>query len=202
MLDSAAKEAGATVNNDTELMEVDISNSHKRQRKMTKSFKGKESLFNKPMELPQRFKKINRIPDYQKNPHKWTKYSLADISQDDMSNESNTAAAMSFLRDVKRKKIKLDAKSEMCSEAAKDKPFKSNLHEFSLPSKMEVNKIKEVDIEHEEDSNKPVFKGSKLIMAEYVVGKVKKPEKTVKKKTPGEKSKEVFLNHIHEYEDE
>ena len=39
----------------------------------------------------------NVRPDYAKNPHKWQKYSLADVKEGQMSANANYAAAMSFL---------------------------------------------------------------------------------------------------------
>ena len=39
----------------------------------------------------------NVRPDYAKNPHKWQKYTLADVKEGQMSANANYAAAMSFL---------------------------------------------------------------------------------------------------------
>ena len=40
-----------------------------------------------------------RVPDYKKNPDKWTKYSLEDV--DTMTNRQNTSAALQFLKTLK-----------------------------------------------------------------------------------------------------
>ena len=40
-----------------------------------------------------------RVPDYKKNPGKWTKYSLEDV--DTMTNRQNTSAALQFLKTLK-----------------------------------------------------------------------------------------------------
>ena len=34
------------------------------------------------------------------NSHKWEKYSLDDVSNDDMTKENNTRAALSFLKEL------------------------------------------------------------------------------------------------------
>ncbi len=39
------------------------------------------------------------VPDYKKNPDKWTEYSLADV--DNVTDRSNTAAAFQFLKTIK-----------------------------------------------------------------------------------------------------
>ncbi len=39
------------------------------------------------------------VPDFKKNPDKWTKYSLADV--DNVTDRSNTAAAFQFLKTIK-----------------------------------------------------------------------------------------------------
>ncbi|KAK6645584.1 hypothetical protein RUM43_001864 [Polyplax serrata] len=198
VLDSAEKEKTQSANSSIECMDVDVNKPSKVRRKLTKQFKGKDSLFNKPVELPPRFRRRSRVPDYQRNPHKWTKYSLGDVTQDDMSNASNTAAALSFLKEVKRQKSNKevnDEKKETVSESASD----AHLHTFNRPNR----KSKESHIiEEVQPSPGSYFRNSKYIMSEYVVGQEKKPTKVKKKNVGSEKGKEIFLNHIHEYEDE
>lgn len=38
------------------------------------------------------------MPDFKKNPHKWTKYSLEDVQE--MTDESNRKAAFDFLKQL------------------------------------------------------------------------------------------------------
>ena len=78
------------------------------QRSFTKPYRGKESIFKTP-EIP-----LSRLKT--KNHHgkprgKWTKYSLCDVSADEMSDSSNARAAFSFLRELEDRKRAL-AKDE------------------------------------------------------------------------------------------
>ncbi|EEB18555.1 conserved hypothetical protein [Pediculus humanus corporis] len=206
ILDSAEKEKKSCDNSCNDSMDIDVNkSSSRRQRKITKQFRGQESLFNKPLSLPPRFKKRNKVPDFQRNPHKWTKYSLGDVTQNEMSNETNTAAAMSFLRDIEIQKLKTRVKMEVDdSNDCKSKPVCTNGHLFNLPTiKREIKKDCEPTLENSSETPKSVFKGTKFVMAEYVVGQNKKQCKKINKKNDNvEKGKEIFLNHIHEYEDE
>lgn len=43
-------------------------------------------------------------PDPRRNPRNWTKYSLADVTTDQLSDRSNTSAALDFLKELRRGK--------------------------------------------------------------------------------------------------
>ncbi|RZF44535.1 hypothetical protein LSTR_LSTR002308 [Laodelphax striatellus] len=177
-------------------MEIDIqpdSSSRKRKRAETKHLKGQESIFKKP-DLPSPVRHNHNIPDFRRNPHKWTKYSLNDVSEEDMSDKSNTAAAMAFLREVEsRKNVEMEEKSE-------DKIV------FKRPSKNRNSASKNVletpsSIVTEDATTH--FRGSKLVMPEYVVGK--KPTKKNKgnsKAKPENSHSQIQLNHLLDEEDE
>lgn len=199
ILDCAEKEKNSSANSSNEQMEVEVNKSQKRQRRITKQFRGKESLFNEPVDLPLRFRKRNKIPDFQRNPHKWIKYSLGDITQADMSNETNTAAAMLFLRDIESRKS--ESKIKLENDDNDSKMYLSHLHQFHLPGKSQLGNVNN-SLEEIPNTTKSFFKNTKFVMAEYVVGRDKRPVKKIKKEISGERGKEVFLNHIHEYEDE
>lgn len=60
------------------------------------------------------------MPDFKKNPHKWTKYSLEDVQE--MTDESNRKAAFDFLKQLADRRQNEEEKLE------------------ELPSKIEFNK--------------------------------------------------------------
>ncbi|XP_067004772.2 U5 small nuclear ribonucleoprotein TSSC4 [Anabrus simplex] len=160
----------------------------KRLRAETKQFRGKESIFKRPEAPPPRFN-VRNIPDYRRNPQKWTKYSLGDVSQEDMSEKSNTAAALSFLRELEARK----------SVEPMEEDHKS--HIIFKPTK----KVAVEDGISSSDAAKSSFRSTKLIMPEYVVGQEKKKAKKNVKKLPSENdksSKSIKLSHLEEEEED
>ncbi|XP_075224127.1 uncharacterized protein LOC142325985 [Lycorma delicatula] len=175
-----------------------ISLSHKGKHVETKHFKGKESIFKRPeIPPPNRFRQT--IPDFQRNPHKWKKYTLCDVSQDDMSEKSNTAAAMAFLNEIRLRK---EREFEEPMETDKKITFKQ-------PSRPKVTtgacvvQISNEDSPGEDGTS--YFRGSKLVMPEYVVGKEDKKKQAKQNKVKKDESavnKEIKLNHLTEFDDE
>ncbi|CAH1112163.1 unnamed protein product [Psylliodes chrysocephalus] len=154
------------------------------QRSMTKRLRGKESIFKKPQNpVPKNY--INRIPDFKKHPHKWTRYTLDDV--EDVSDKSNTKAALSFLQELNERKLVDNSFEEDKVDLSKKIVFKKqNKFEETRPTVLE-------DPEKVEAG----FRSSKVIMPEYVVGqKVKK----AKQKKSVNLGKELKLDHL--YEDE
>lgn len=151
---------------------------------------------------------------FQKNPHKWKKYSLDDA---DISDRTNTSAAFAFLAEIEKRK---DVEEERASDNAMDTDdsasgkivFKkqSNTSKYRKPSFNQSavlrNEIDESDADAEE---RAVLKGSKVVMPEYVIGQ-KKPKisrtKTTTdstaqpKKTDGNNKPQ--LKHLFEEDDE
>ncbi|XP_054286955.1 protein TSSC4-like [Macrosteles quadrilineatus] len=155
----------------------------KRQKSETRPFRGQESIFKRPeAPAPSRFQK--NLPDFLRRPDKWTKYTLSDVSQDDMSDQSNTAAAMSFLRELRAKKESQDM--DVDSE------------KLSKPTFKKTQRKREVS---EDKSSSQIFRSSKVVMPEYVVGE-KKPSSSKKQKAKPEKGKEIKLDHLDEEEDD
>lgn len=160
----------------------------KRQKHDTRQFRGKESIFKRP-EAPPPARFLRNVPDYRRNPQKWTKYTLSDVSQDDMSDQSNTAAAMSFLRELKAKK-----KSE---QMAMDTEVKAIT--FKKPSSFIPNSVPTDDQDNKDKYETPSFRSSKLIMPEYVIGGKKTPKRitsTSKPSNPKPSLKEIKLDHL------
>lgn len=188
---------------------------HGQKRKSeTKRFRGKESIFKRP-EGPAPRASNRNVPDYHKNPHKWTKYSLDDVSNDDMTEQSNTWAALSFLKELKtRRSIEISEE-----EMDVDDPNSSDKNQSKIVFKSRKNKTTsdiqfkkpENEIENTDDNNaivingedKPTFKSSKVIMPEYIVGQ--KQKKKSKKEKPAKKfdqSKQLKLDHLEEADEE
>jgi len=118
-----------------------------------------------------------------------------------MTDRSNTAAALDFLKTIKERKDKevMDT-SEDESTPLDAKPV------FKRPKKKSGVERKEENTE-----DKPSFVGAKTVMPEYVVGAAAKPaKKKGNKKTAvntsnsggGGKSKALKLSHLDEEEEE
>lgn len=119
------------------------------QRSFTKPYRGKESIFKTPETPLSRLKAKN----YHGKPRgKWTKYSLCDVSADDMSDTSNTRAAFSFLRELEDRK-RAAAKEEFPADykpvfakpqTKKEEKSASSKKEYNFgekPQKIQKNKI-------------------------------------------------------------
>lgn len=185
----------------------------RRQKRETKRFRGKESIFKRP-EGPAPRASFRNIPDYHRNPHKWVKYTLDDVSNEDMTERSNTQAAMSFLRELKarRKKEEIDEYGEEMdvdpcgSDTRTETRFKSKKRASSSQITFKKPQIKEIadDIAVvAETDEKPVFRSSKIILPEYVIGQ--KPKRTCKQNRPVvkvDRSKELRLDHLQEPDEE
>ncbi|KAL6267882.1 hypothetical protein P5V15_000953 [Pogonomyrmex californicus] len=184
----------------------------RRQKRETKRFRGRESIFKRP-EGPAPRASFRNIPDYHRNPHKWVKYSLDDVSSEDMTERSNTQAAMSFLRELKarRKKEEIDE----CGEKIDVEPssshdftetrFKSKKHKSSSSQivfrKPQTEAVEDIAIIEPDD--KPVFRSSKIVLPEYVIGQ--KPKRICKQNRPVikvDRSKELKLDHLQEPDEE
>lgn len=152
--------------------------SRKRSRSEMKQYRGKESIFKRPDAPPPRFKNKN-IPDYHKNPHKWIKYSLGDVSQEDMSDRSNTAAALSFLKEMQERKG--HEEMEVDDSAPNQITFKQPVNKSGVVLQHGTSLCISSGMTGGENATdedaKPCFRSSKLIMPEYVVGMTKKKDK-------------------------
>ncbi|XP_056641377.1 protein TSSC4 [Diorhabda sublineata] len=171
--------------NDTQMeVDTDVDDTHKSnpklQRAITKRLRGKESIFKRPQNpVPKNY--IKKMPDFKKNPHKWTKYTLDDVADEDMSDKSNTKTALSFLEELKERKdsdpLSVNAKADLTQKVV----FKKHISKVS-------------NSQSDDDSNvKASFRSSKVIMPEYVIGQKVKKEKKRKNVVKG---KELKLDHL------
>ncbi|XP_066250202.1 U5 small nuclear ribonucleoprotein TSSC4 [Euwallacea similis] len=168
----------------------EIVTKRKDHRSETKHFRGKESIFKKPQNpAPKNY--ILRLPDFKKNPHKWTKYSLKDVQE--MTDESNTKSAMDFLKQLANRR-KLE-EGTCIEEKLEELPSKIVFNKHVKETKNQESITEQTEDHHE----KPSYSNGKLVMPEYVIGQVKKNKK-VKRDKP-EKGLELKLGHL-EYEDE
>ncbi|XP_065222963.1 uncharacterized protein LOC135847391 [Planococcus citri] len=120
------------------------------QKSFTKPYRGKESIFKTPETPLSRLKTKNH---HGKPRGKWTKYSLHDVSADDMSDTSNTRAAFSFLRELEDRKrsaakeeLPADFKPVFAKPQTKETEEKScvRMKEFNFgekPQKIQKKKV-------------------------------------------------------------
>ncbi|XP_026465622.1 protein TSSC4-like [Ctenocephalides felis] len=146
----------------------------------TKKFRGKESIFKRPeAPKPKRLHPNNR-PDFLKNPHKWTKYSLENISSTDMSESSNASAAFTFLKELE------------------DRRDQNNMKNISRDVGPKYNSSVKVKLDTmDNDSDTKSFKNMKVVMPEYVVGQSIKKKTVLQKQTHTKSNKkELKLSHL------
>ncbi|XP_018567300.1 protein TSSC4 [Anoplophora glabripennis] len=186
VLENSRKNTG---NHNSVETEEQVDPNRRNQRSITKHFRGKESIFKKPQNVaPKNY--INRIPDFKKNPHKWTRYSLDDVREEDISDKGNTKAALSFLKELEeRKSQEMDCDQEQVDQPVKKIIFKKHTSTVIGPKDDE-----------NPDTCKPSFRSSKVVMPEYVVGQKMKKEKKNKSLKAG-KGKELKLDHLFESEE-
>ncbi|XP_044737655.1 protein TSSC4 [Chrysoperla carnea] len=159
------------------------------KKKYTKSFRGKESIFKRPEAPINRCLLPRKVPDFKINPQKWKKYTLDDVTPEDLSNRQNTASALTFLRELEeRKKIET-----IEDDITDDTEFKPTFKTSAIISDTKTTAA---------DEDKPLFKSSVLVMPEYTVGQRKKPSKKHKSKTNKEDRKELKLDHLLEYDED
>ncbi|XP_021352952.1 protein TSSC4-like [Mizuhopecten yessoensis] len=93
--------------------------SDNKSRKIDSDFKSP------PPRFPNRHQK--KVPDFKLNPSNWKKYTLEDVSSDDMSQAANTKAAFDFLEERRKlreaaegmeEEVKADVEGGACSQGA------------------------------------------------------------------------------------
>ncbi|XP_055608283.1 protein TSSC4 [Uranotaenia lowii] len=196
---------------------------HGHQSSSIKKFRGRESIFKRPAAPIGKCLPSSRVPDFKKNPHKWTKYSLEDV---DISDRSNTAAAFSFLRQIEsqRRDSGIEhSEDDDVSNIDEDHEHRSqpkaqneesgtqfrNRIKFNRSQKLKTQ-LEEEDRPPPETSSKAVVKGCRVLMPEYVVGQkpFKKSRNVVSKPTSStsgskrDRTKELKLDHLMDDDDD
>lgn len=145
--------------------------------------RGRESIFKRPEVVPKRRLSRFRTPNFQRYPHKWTKYSLDDVTDEHMSETSNRRAALTFLKELESRNVP-DATSAM----------------DTLPDKITFQKTK-LTSDSNDDVPTQTFKNSKVMMPEYVVGQKIKKQRKNKERSKISISKELKLTHLLDEDD-
>lgn len=190
VLDQAKKDLESKIKNTVapnvqEILRNDRAERGRSRRSLTRQYRGKDSLFAKPEIPPWRILVKNKVPDYILHPHRWTKYSLADVN--DMNDKSNAAAALAFLKEMEFRKF-LDDEGDQISNEEKERILFKRIHSIEPAEFPEV---------------KPSFKNFKLVMPQYEFGKKIQKKKTVPMGKPDDttsKCQQIKLGHLMEDE--
>ncbi|CAH4007063.1 uncharacterized protein LOC123711923 isoform X2 [Pieris brassicae] len=176
------------VTRNEEYGEIDKHQYRKLKREM-KQFRGKESIYKRTESSLKDCLQRGRIPDYMKNPQKWSYYSLSDVTPDQMSDSTNAATALAFIQEMEQRKESFSTITDETGAV-----FKKPTFQISKTIKPKV-----------EEDTKIVFKSNKIIMPEYVVGvskAVKSPKKLRIKKSELTNTVELKLNHLYDDDNE
>lgn len=197
VLDQAEKDLGSKIAKTVAADARDIALGHSADtrtgggRLLTKRFRGKDSLFVKPEIPPWRIIEKHRAPDFKLHPHKWTRYSLADVG--DMNDKSNAAAAFAFLDEMHARK--------KCGGGGDD----GDDDDRSGGDRKKIVFQRTVTA-RETNETKPTFRCGKLVMPEYEFGKkAQKPRRADDRKTADDRTaatKEIKLGHLMEEDDD
>lgn len=166
--------------------------TYRRIKKEMKQFRGKESIFKRNEANIRECLRARSVPNHAKNPEKWVYYSLADVTPDQMSESTNRATALALMQKLQEEKSA--ANTDMECNDQDSFIFKKPIFQVSAIIKKPPSEIEKV-----------IFKSSKVIMPEYVVGVSKKKEKKnsilkCDQKDNIDKKMNLKLNHL--YEDE
>lgn len=156
------------------------------------------------------------MPGFKRHPDKWIKYSLTDVSSFEMSDESNSQVALSFLKQLKKEKSKgeneklpvADVNAKIIFQKPANRPPKS------IKKKDDVNETtcygnsnttSDTISDTMETCNNSSVSG-KLLMPECVVGLPSSTKCNKRRKDDGSCSHHpghlVSLDHLNEYEGE
>jgi Tumour suppressing sub-chromosomal transferable candidate 4 len=69
------------------------------------------------------------MADHRRNPQSWTKYSLADVTTDQLSDRSNTSAALDFLKQLRRRNAAAAAEARKHSSEAMEVEWEEEVEE-------------------------------------------------------------------------
>ncbi|XP_049874341.1 uncharacterized protein LOC126372559 [Pectinophora gossypiella] len=169
--------------------------TYKKLKREMRQFRGRESIYKRQEANIKECVRAKTIPDFIKNPKKWVYYSLSDVTPDQMSDATNTATALAFIKEMENRESSMEMETEFDDTGV-----------FKKPTFQASKTIKKIEPKPDE---KAVFKGNKIIMPEYVVGMTKKKERktrTTKKETEGssDETKKVSLklNHLFDEDEE
>lgn len=109
------------------------------------------------------------------NPHKWKKYSLSDA---DTSDRTNTSAAFAFLKEIEKRKDLMDEldDDEMDGKITFKRKGTNKAPRFQRSTPLR-NAVESQPDDDDDIDAKPILKGSKVVMPEYVIGQKSKDRK-------------------------
>ncbi|XP_037933648.1 uncharacterized protein LOC119668269 [Teleopsis dalmanni] len=166
--------------------------SNLERNKTLKNLQGKESIFKRPEKPIGRCLKPRKTPDYQINPHKWKKYSLADV---DISDNTNTSAAFAFLKQIDEHR-EANELTDQDDTTSKKIEFKKSAKIRQKLKSIESQEVADVEID------KPKLKGSKVVMPEYVIGQKKEKRKANNTQNQHRAAGSLTLAHLQDADDE
>ncbi|XP_038206354.1 uncharacterized protein LOC119828305 isoform X2 [Zerene cesonia] len=169
--------------------------SYRKLKREMKQFRGRESIYKRQDANIRECLRAKTVPQYMKDPQNWVYYSLSDVTPDQMSESTNTATALAFIREMEER----DSDKFLTVTDETGAVFKKPMFQISKTIKPNV------DVEE-----KVMFKSSKIIMPEYVVGVTRnRGKKQTNKKTDkivensdNEKRAELKLNHLFDAEED
>jgi len=137
--------------------------------------------------------KRKHTPDYRLHPEKYTMYSLGDVPKDNLTEASNTNAALEFLRQKREEKYETElSKCQNNQEASTS--GESVTFEMDTSEKIEFKKPVDKNVLSE---SKGRYAGGKLCMPEYVVGQ-KKDKACVRQRSDIASGQVIGLGHLDE----
>ncbi|XP_077289572.1 uncharacterized protein LOC143913568 [Arctopsyche grandis] len=186
----AAEESSGTKKGRSLRQTVGCPQNPRQLRSQMKQFRGKRSIFTRPEDTIAQCLGVRKVPDYQINPGKWTHYSLEDVP--DVTDRSNAKAAAICLQEIQ-------ASKQVDVESANDDGMQVDDSKvvFKLPVRISSKS---------ETRNKSnvVYRNSKILLPEYVVGKRERNKATkLEKQTVAVQNKnELKLDHLLDDDDD
>ncbi|KAI0214160.1 hypothetical protein LSAT2_000745 [Lamellibrachia satsuma] len=142
----------------------------------------RSTAFKRPRGVPPPRKRWT--PDYRQHPERWVKYDLSDVQADQMSERSNTAAAMDFLNTQRRRK---DENIGVDDAGRATIQFKKPTVKVSCQT---------AGLKRCAATNDTSFGNSKVVMPEHVVGQSASKKRQTKRLVGQVKCDAVGLCHL------
>ena len=146
------------------------------------------NVFKRPRGFARPARKL--APDFRDHPERWTKYDLSDVASDQMSDRSNTAAAMEFLHAQRKRNEEMEVLDDSGESTI----------QFKKPSTKVSGQI--LGAKRGSDTSDVAFGNSKLVMPEYVVGQSTSKRRQTSRLTGKVKCDAVDLGHLTHSDDQ
>lgn len=163
----------------------------RKMRSETRQFRGRKSMYLKPEDSIFQCLGVRTLPDFKKNPTKWTHYNLEDVP--DVTDRSNANAAAICMREI------MLTKQNDGEAMDSDEPTDDDKVIFKVPV------VPCISIsQNSEKKSSTLYRSSKIILPEYVVGRREKNKLSNRDKQRDSNSKrsELKLEHLLDDDDE